>query len=113
MAIFFKEREIEFKDHPKFAGVKIAILVSSKDTDRASISLLCLHPGVEIPIHTHDPQVDSIYVLSGEGEAYVNGSWQKIEPGDYLFIPPQEEHGVKNTGEKELKLFIVHSPPLF
>ncbi|NPB10021.1 MAG: cupin domain-containing protein [Thermodesulfobacteria bacterium] len=113
MAIFVRKEEIEFKDHPKFAGVKIAILVSSKDTDRASISMLRIEPGVEIPIHTHDPQVDSIYVLSGEGEAYVNGSWQKIKTGDYIFVPAREEHGVKNTGSGELELFIVHSPPLF
>ena len=113
MAIFKREAEINFEDHPKFKGVKIALLVSSQDTDRVSISMLKISPGVEIPIHTHDPQIDSIYVLEGEGEAYVNGSWQKIAPGDYLFIPPQEEHGVRNSGEKALKLFIVHSPPLF
>ncbi len=113
MAIFIKNEEIQFKDHPKFAGVKIAILVSSQDTDRASVSMLRLEPGVEIPVHTHDSQVDSIYVLSGQGEAYVNGNWEKIGPGDYIFVPAGEEHAVRNIGHEELRLFIVHSPPLF
>ncbi|NPA49102.1 MAG: cupin domain-containing protein [Thermodesulfobacteria bacterium] len=113
MAFFYRREEIKFSDHPKFEGVKWALLVDSKKSSQASVSMLHIEPGVEIPIHTHETQIDSIYVLEGEGEAYVNGRWEKIKAGDYIFVPAKEEHGVKNTGEKALRLFIVHSPPLF
>lgn len=113
MAYFFRKEEITFKPHPKFEGVKIALLVDSQKSPQASVSLLEIEPGVEIPIHTHETQIDSIYVLEGEGEAFVNGKWEGISAGDYIFVPAGEEHGVKNTGQGRLKLFIVHSPPLF
>lgn len=103
---------IDFTDHPRFAGVKIAVLVSGKDSDMVSVSVLKVSPGVEIPVHTHDPQLDSIFVLSGQGEAYVNGRWQAVEAGDHVFAPSGAEHGIRNTGNEVLKLFIHHSPPL-
>ncbi len=113
MAYFYRKEEIQFSDHPKFKGVKWALLVDSKKHPQASVSMLHIEPGVEIPIHTHETQIDSIYVLEGEGEAFVNEKWQKIKAGDYIFVPEKEKHGVKNTGENPLRLFIVHSPPLF
>ncbi|WP_456430933.1 cupin domain-containing protein [Thermosulfuriphilus sp.] len=113
MAYFYTSQEIHFEDHPKFAGVKIAILINHKKSPAVSVSLLEISPGVEIPIHTHDTQADSIYVLDGKGLAYVNGTWQEIGQGDYIFVPPKEEHAVRNEGEGVLRLFIVHSPPLF
>ncbi len=113
MAYFYRREEIAFGPHPKFQGVGFALLIDSQKDPRLSVSMLSIEPGVEIPIHTHETQADSIYVLSGEGEAYFNGEWQPLREGDYLLIPPGEEHGVRNTGSEPLKLFIVHSPPLF
>ena len=102
-----------FTDHPKFSGVKIAVLVTGKDSPVISVSQLLIEPGIAIPIHTHTPhQVDSIMIVSGQGEAYVNGGWQSIRAGDYLLVPAEIEHGVKNTGTDPLVLFVHHSPPL-
>ncbi|WP_022853193.1 cupin domain-containing protein [Thermodesulfatator atlanticus] len=113
MAYFFPKDDITFVPHPKFDGVKWAPLINAEKTDRISVCLLLLEPDVEIARHIHDPQIDSIFVLEGEGEAFVNGKWEKIKPGDYVFVPARDEHGVKNTGNSPLKLFIVHSPPLY
>ncbi len=110
--LFFKHPNIAFADHPRFAGVKLALLVSGKDCSAVSVSVLELSPGVEIPVHTHDPQLDSIYVVSGRGEAYVNGAWQAVEAGDYILAPQGVEHGARNTGTEALRLFVHHSPPL-
>jgi quercetin dioxygenase-like cupin family protein len=109
---FFRNKEIRFADHPKFANVRIATFITGKDTGTVSVCLLDIAPDTEIPIHTHDPQVDSIFVVDGQGEAFVNGIWQKIEPGDYIFVPVPEEHGIKNNGTTSLKLLVHHSPPL-
>ncbi|MBP2676111.1 MAG: Cupin 2 conserved barrel domain protein, partial [Deltaproteobacteria bacterium] len=45
-------------------------------------------------------------------EAYVNGAWEPVEEGDYIFVPESTEHGMKNTGDGPLKIFVHHSPPL-
>jgi quercetin dioxygenase-like cupin family protein len=60
----------------------------------------------------HDPHVDSILVISGKGEAYVNGRWESVEAGDYIFVPKGDEHGIRNAGDGYLKIFVHHSPPL-
>ena len=109
---FFRHQEMVFADHPKFANVKIGTFITGKDTEAASVCLLDIGPNTEIPIHTHDPQVDSIFVVSGEGEGFINGKWEKISTGDYIFVPATEAHGIRNTGKASLKLFVHHSPPL-
>ncbi len=109
---FCPSAQISFVDHPKYAKVRIAVLISGKETAAVSVCLLEIAPETEIPVHVHDPQVDSIFVADGQGEAYVNGNWQKIAAGDYIFVPSPEEHGIRNTSAAPLRLFVHHSPPL-
>jgi len=109
---FFPAEEMIFTDHPKFSGVKMAVLVTGKDTDTVSVCQLVIEPGITIPVHTHDPQIDSIFIVSGKGEAYVNGAWREVAPGDYLFFPSGVEHATRNSGREPLVLFVHHSPPL-
>jgi quercetin dioxygenase-like cupin family protein len=111
-AIYHSQSQISFTDHPRFANVRIAALVTSRESRAVSVSLLAIAPGAEVPVHTHDPQVDSIYVVAGQGEILVNGGWQQVMAGDHIFVPEKEEHGVRNTGEAILRLFVHHSPPL-
>lgn len=113
MAIFMSSSNISFERHPKYHGVMIAILAGKADGQGIGTSVLEVAPGVEIPVHTHANEADSIYVLSGKGHAYVDGKWREIREGDYVLVPKGEEHGVKNTGDTPLRLFIVHCPPLF
>jgi quercetin dioxygenase-like cupin family protein len=109
---FYPQREMIFTKHPTFDNVKAAIFITSKESNMASVCLIEIAPGSETPIHTHEEQADSVFVVQGHGETYVNGSWQPIEPGDYLFIPAQGQHGTRNTGTEPLRLFVHHSPPL-
>jgi quercetin dioxygenase-like cupin family protein len=101
-----------FTPHPRFKGVGLVTFITKNDTGTASVCLLDIPPEHGLPIHVHDPQVDSIYVVAGKGEAYVNGSWEPVEAGDYIFIPETTEHGMKNTGDGPLQIFVHHSPPL-
>ncbi len=110
--IFLPGDAIRFEPHPRFQGVSLAKLVTKAQDQGIGVSILAIEPGVTIPVHTHDPEVDSIYFLEGEGEAFVNGEWQRVKAGDYLCIPKRVEHGVRNIGQKILKLFVVHSPAL-
>ena len=40
-----------------------------------------------------------IFVHSGKGVVFNNGEWTSIEQGYTLFIPGNEEHQLKNTGD--------------
>ena len=109
---FYPQREMIFTKHPEFDNVKAAIFITSKESNMASVCLIEIAPGSETPVQTHEEQADSVCVVQGQGETYVNGSWYPIEPGDYLFIPAQGEHGTRNTGTEPLRLFVHHSPSL-
>ena len=113
MIISYKSNDMDFQDHPTFKGVKIAKLVGKKDGSPVGISILKIEKGVEIPIHIHEDSIDSIYCLHGHGEIFEGSAWRPLNKGDYFFVPKGERHGVKNTGNGTLKLFICHSPPLF
>jgi quercetin dioxygenase-like cupin family protein len=56
-----------------------------------------LAPGGHTPKHTHAWEHE-IFFHEGEGEAYGNGRWQKVTPGTALFVAPDEEHQIRNTG---------------
>jgi quercetin dioxygenase-like cupin family protein len=109
---FFPAGDRLFTDHPKFSGVKMSVFVTGRDTDTVSVCQLIIEPGITIPVHTHEPQVDSIFIAAGKGEAYVKGKWRVVGPGDYLFFPAGEEHATRNTGGEPLVLYVHHAPPL-
>ncbi len=113
MAHFLQSDAYRFEEHPKFQRVRLAKLAGKDQQSPAGISMLELEPGAEVPVHTHENSIDSIYVMSGNAEIYHDGQWHHASEGDYCFVPAGEEHGVKNQGKRILRLFIVHSPALF
>jgi len=60
-------------------------------------------PGGNTPKHAH-PWEHEMFIHSGAGEIYGNGKWNPIGPGNTVFMPPGEEHQVRNTGKELLIL---------
>lgn len=108
---FFPQREMIFTKHPLFDNVRTAIFITSPESGEADVFLIEIAPGSETPIHTHEVNADSIFVVQGHGETYINGGWEPIEPGDYIYVPPQGQHGTRNTGTGPLRLFVHRTPP--
>ncbi|MFN3567298.1 MAG: cupin domain-containing protein [Caldimicrobium sp.] len=106
-------KELNMKPHPKFQGVKIAFILTKEKTQALSITMLEIEPGIEIPIHSHEKEVDSILVLKGEGEIYIEDKKSSLKEGDCVVIFPGMKHGVKNTGTNPLICYIVHAPALW
>jgi quercetin dioxygenase-like cupin family protein len=105
--------EAKYFEHPVFGGVRIAKLVGSSDQCGTSVSLLEIDPGTTIDEHVHAIQSDSILILEGRGEAYVNGEWKEVGVGDYVMVPPGIRHALKNTGQSVMRLHVTHCPPLY
>lgn len=57
--------------------------------------------------------IDQILVfVNGEGEVVINNSErQKVEKHSVVFVPAGTWHNFINTGDEDLKLFTVYSPP--
>lgn len=54
--------------------------------------------------HEHD---HGIIILHGEGEVQLDGKTVSVEPGDVIYIPPNERHQLRNRGEAPLGFFCI------
>jgi mannose-6-phosphate isomerase-like protein (cupin superfamily) len=52
-------------------------------------------------------------VISGTGNAVVEGEAREIGEGSLLLIEAGESHEVSNTGEEPLQTFSIYSPPAY
>jgi len=69
-------------------------------------------PGGEIPIHNHFYH-QTMYILSGQFECYQYDSQndevaKKVVcgPGDFIYVPSLEPHGMKNISDSETATFL-------
>ena len=69
-------------------------------------------PGYRTPLHSH-PYMETITVLEGEGEAWLEGSdvTVALRPGVTLVLPANVRHWFGATGGGPLKTYGVHASP--
>ncbi len=65
-----------------------------------------LEPGGHTPDHTH-PWEHEVYVLAGRGEVVFSDGSAPVEPGDFAFVPPMDEHQFVNTGDVPFEFLCV------
>ncbi len=85
--------------------------VSLAAGDRLYAGLNCFLPGQEHKPHVHADQDKMYLVLEGRGEASVGDETREVGAGGMVFAPAGVVHGMKNTGEENLVVLVVFSPP--
>ena len=76
----------------------------------SQLVLMSLKPGEDIGSEVH--QLDQfLRVEKGTGKTVLNGAEYPIEDGSAIVVPAGTEHNIINTGETEMKLYTVYSPP--
>lgn len=63
-----------------------------------------LRPGVSIGRHTHDHEMESMFIVSGRARHEINGQVQELEPGDLIAAMPGDTHEIACLGEVPLVL---------
>jgi quercetin dioxygenase-like cupin family protein len=63
-------------------------------------------PGDELRAHRH-AQSEIYYIVEGEGLMTIEGQATRVTAGTVIFIPGDAEHGIRNEGDKLLRLFYV------
>ncbi|MGE0622803.1 MAG: cupin domain-containing protein [Pseudomonadales bacterium] len=71
---------------------------------RLGVHLIRLEPGRDsTQFHYHDADEEFIYVLEGEGTAFIGEAQHRVGPGDFMGFPsPSPGHGLRNDGEDDL-----------
>lgn len=113
MAFKINLKEVNMQPHPKFEGVKVGYVSTKERHPELSIIILELVPGIQIPLHTHEREIDSILILEGEGEMFLNNEWIRVKAGDIIVVGANELHGLKSTGEIPFKSYVIHAPALW
>jgi quercetin dioxygenase-like cupin family protein len=86
------------------------LLISPADGETSfAMRRFTLGVGGHTPYHTH-PWEHQVFILAGTGEVRFTGGSQSVEPGDYVFVPPMDEHQFANTGAVPFE-FICVVPP--
>lgn len=60
---------------------------------------------------THAPhrhaEDEFFFILEGNAEFYLDGQWRKAAPMTLLYCPSWHIHGIRNTGDTELKYLVI------
>lgn len=94
-------------DNEVAKGIAGRVLIGKADgAPNFCMRLFEIAPGGHTPRHTHDWEHEMFY-HSGQGEVYGNGQWNPVGPGSAVFVKPNEEHQVRNTGAEPLMLLCL------
>jgi len=112
-----KVEKIPYRNKPNnVKGISIRWLSKTgKDKDgqpEYGLRFFTAQPGGEIPIHNHF-YVQTMYIMSGQFECWrfdpeTDELVEKVtcNPGDSIYIPSMEPHGMKNLSKTEQGTFL-------
>lgn len=92
-------------------GIRSYLLASPRTSSAKHLTttLAVIQPGGEQRIHSHPPE-QVYFILEGSGLMTVGGETQRVGPGDCVFIPSGQPHGLCNDGEGTLRYFSAAAP---
>jgi mannose-6-phosphate isomerase-like protein (cupin superfamily) len=80
--------------------------------DNAQLVLMSIPMGSDIGEETHPNTDQLLFLVDGEGEAIVAEQTTPFKKNEVVFVPAGTKHNFKNTGDDDLKIFTVYSPPM-
>jgi quercetin dioxygenase-like cupin family protein len=111
MKYIINEDNIEAKDLP---GRSLKWLISPEMNLTGSLSMntVVIKPGNTVkPAHSHPEMEEVIYITSGEGKVYIDGTVYEIRQGSVVLFKSGSIHMVRNSGSEDMKIMCVFVPP--
>ena len=92
-------------------GIMSYLLASPRtcSAKHLTTTLAVIEPGGEQRIHSHPPE-QVYFILEGCGLMTVGNEKQRVGPGECVFIPSGQPHGLKNDGDVPLRYFSAAAP---
>ncbi|KAJ5625586.1 RmlC-like cupin domain-containing protein [Penicillium lagena] len=84
-------------------------LISAPKTPTQNLSAgiaVCLPATGHLCAHRH-VQAELYYILHGVGQVTIDGTVYPVSAGSIVYIPPDAEHAIVNTGSEDLRWFYV------
>lgn len=77
----------------------------------SQLVVMSIPPGGEIGEEVHKYTEQTLFFLSGTGEAILDDKKTSIVAGDVVVVVPGTKHNFINTSTQDLKVYTVYSPP--
>jgi mannose-6-phosphate isomerase-like protein (cupin superfamily) len=78
---------------------------------KSQLVVMSIPVGGEVGEETHKYVEQTLFFLSGTGEAVLDGKRFSIGAGDVVVVTPGTKHNFLNTGATALKIYTVYAPP--
>lgn len=73
--------------------------------------LMCLKQNEDIPEEVHATHDQFIRIEEGKGIIIINGDKHKLSDDMSVMVPAGSKHYIKNTENKDMKLYTIYGPP--
>jgi len=103
---------VPWNEHPRFKDIQMKGLLTSADNPLANISLVRVPLASAVPRHRHANEVETVYLVSGQGELVLGDERITFNAGSVVAIPKGLEHELHNVGDEPLELLAFFTPPL-
>ncbi len=78
--------------------------------EKSQFVVMDIKAGEDIGEETHHHVEQTLFLLSGEGKAVLDGNEQPFQTGDVVVVTPGTRHNFINTGKESLKIFTIYAP---
>lgn len=97
---------------PGAEGVRMRVLLGMQEEAPTNFVMrkFDIEPGGKTP-HHHHPYEHQIYILEGEGIAMEGDTERAFSAGDCIFVPGDQVHQFRNTGDKTLRFLCLIPRP--
>jgi len=80
-------------------------------TKNSQLVLMNIKPDQDIGMEIHEEHDQFIRVEAGTGKAILDDVEHELSDGSAVVIPAGAKHNVVNTGEVDMKLYTIYTPP--
>ncbi|MDD5646150.1 MAG: cupin domain-containing protein [Candidatus Bipolaricaulis sp.] len=96
-----------YDDASTVRGVEKRVLIGPKNgAPRFVMRHFRLTKGGHSPHHAH-PWEHEVYILAGRGTVRFSGGSRPVGPGDFVYVPPMDEHEFANAADAPLEFLCV------
>jgi mannose-6-phosphate isomerase-like protein (cupin superfamily) len=93
-------------------GLQWLVTPETIGAEKISMAVMDCPAGSTVrPLHSHRDIEEILFILEGQGEAWVDGEVAQFKQGDAVLFPINSKHMVRNTGSTPLRTCSIFSPP--
>ncbi|TSC55018.1 MAG: hypothetical protein LiPW30_484 [Parcubacteria group bacterium LiPW_30] len=77
---------------------------------KSQLVVMDIPVGGEIGEEKHEHVEQTLFFMSGNGKAVLNGEESAVNSGDVVVVTPGTTHNFVNTGNEPLKVYTIYAP---